>query len=92
MECWTYPFVQAFGNFDSAFGQSLFSFTPYTPWNINLARLQQEKNILEDGLAVCVTYIHALRTKQARNERLLKDLSLARPRRKKAEYNQRQLE
>lgn len=91
MECGTYPFVQPFGNFDGAFGQSFFSFTPYTPWNINLIRLQREQGVLENGLATTVTYLHALLAKQARNERLLQEPALARPKRKKAQHKQRQL-
>ncbi|KAH7395123.1 hypothetical protein DE146DRAFT_615218 [Phaeosphaeria sp. MPI-PUGE-AT-0046c] len=92
MECRIYPFVQPFGNFDGAFGQSFFSFTPNTPWNISLARLRQEKDILENGLAITATYLHALRTKQVKIDRLLQEPALARPKRKKAQYKQRQLE
>jgi hypothetical protein len=61
--------------------------------DIDLPRLQHEREFLENGLANCVTYLHALRKKQARNERRLStDPSLPRKKRKKIQQNKRELE
>ncbi|KAF1841281.1 uncharacterized protein K460DRAFT_348164 [Cucurbitaria berberidis CBS 394.84] len=62
-------------------------------WPFDLARLLSEKEILENGLANCVTYLHALRKKQARNERrLIKNPSLPKKKRKKIQQSKRELE
>jgi hypothetical protein len=58
-----------------------------------LSRLRYEKEILENGLANCVTYLQALRKKQVRNERRLStDPSLPRKKRKKLQQSKRELE
>jgi hypothetical protein len=62
-------------------------------WPHGIYKLQSEKEILEDGLANCVTYLQALRKKQARLERrLVTDPSLPRKKRKKIQQNKRDLE
>ncbi|CAO2654628.1 Nn.00g113610.m01.CDS01 [Neocucurbitaria sp. VM-36] len=62
-------------------------------WPFDLARLLSEKDILENGLADCVTYLHALRKKHARNERrLITSPSLPRKKRKKIQNSNRELE
>lgn len=59
-----------------------FSYSPYSPYSpysneipislpYDLIRLHQEKDILSKGLADCVTYLKALREKQAKNARQL---------------------
>jgi hypothetical protein len=59
----------------------------------DISRLQHEREILENGLVNCVTYLHALRRKQARNDRRLNaDPSLPRKKRKKIQQNKRELE
>lgn len=66
---------------------------PRTIWIRDLARLRNEQDILENGLATCVTYLLALRKKQARNERLLHlEPSPPRKKRKKIEQSKRALE
>ncbi|KAI4650338.1 hypothetical protein J4E93_002694 [Alternaria ventricosa] len=62
-------------------------------WNVDLSTLQSEKEILEDGLANCVTYLQVLRKKQARTERrLVTDPSLPRKKRKRFQQAKRELE
>ncbi|KAI4942067.1 hypothetical protein J4E91_010265 [Alternaria rosae] len=62
-------------------------------WNADLSTLQSEKEILEDGLANCVTYLQVLRKKQARTERrLVTDPSLPRKKRKRFQQVKRELE
>jgi len=69
------------------------SFVPYSPWDVDLARLRNEQDILENGLATCVTYLLALRKKLARNERSLNlDPPPTRTKRKKMEQSKRMLE
>lgn len=64
--------------------QNLYPVNNALTWPYDLARLLSEKDFLENGLANCVTYLHALRKKQARNERhLITDSSLPRKKRKK---------
>jgi hypothetical protein len=58
-----------------------------------LSRLELEKDLLETGLANCVTYLQALRKKQARNERrLVADSTLPRKKKKKIQQSMRDLE
>jgi hypothetical protein len=61
------------------------------PFTIDLIKLWHEKEILENGLATCVTYLHVLRKKQARYERLLNHDSPS-TRRKRKKVQQRKLE
>ncbi|EOA87112.1 uncharacterized protein SETTUDRAFT_153859 [Exserohilum turcica Et28A] len=57
-----------------------------------LSILELEKEICENGLANCVTYLQALRKRQARNERRLHtDSSLPRKKRKKIQQSTREL-
>lgn len=59
----------------------------------DIARLLSEKEVLDNGLANCVTYLHALRKKQARNERRLSaNPSLPRKKRKRIQQAKRNLE
>ncbi|KAF2024559.1 hypothetical protein EK21DRAFT_104581 [Setomelanomma holmii] len=59
---------------------------------VSSSPLRHEKDILEDGLANCVTYLNALRKKQARNERLLSvDPLPPRRKRKKIQQSKREL-
>jgi hypothetical protein len=70
-----------------------FSANETTPWPFEISTLQTEKDILEDGLADCVTYLQVLRKKQARTERrLVTDPSLPRKKRKKIQQEKRELE
>ncbi|KAH7350381.1 hypothetical protein BKA66DRAFT_476466 [Pyrenochaeta sp. MPI-SDFR-AT-0127] len=62
-------------------------------WPFEVARLLSEKEVLDIGLANCVTYLHALRKKQARNERRLStNPTLPRRKRKKIQQSKRELE
>jgi hypothetical protein len=62
-------------------------------WSFRISKLQSEKEVLEDGLANCVTYLQVLRKKQARTERrLVTDSSLSRKKRKKTQQGKRELE
>ncbi|KAF1831094.1 hypothetical protein BDW02DRAFT_71186 [Decorospora gaudefroyi] len=62
-------------------------------WPVDLLRLQAEREILENGLANCVTYLHALRRKVARTERrLCAEPSLPHKKRKKMQQGKRELE
>ncbi|KAH7089272.1 hypothetical protein FB567DRAFT_440896 [Paraphoma chrysanthemicola] len=73
--------------------QNLSHVDPYNIWTLNTARLQHEKHILEIGLANCVTYLNALRKRQARNERLLSEDQLPpRKKRKRIQQSNRELE
>lgn len=61
--------------------------------SFELSRLEYEKEVLENGLANCVTYLQALRKKQARNDRrLVADPSLPRKKRKQIQQSKRELE
>lgn len=53
------------------FFRSLVTADPYSVWTVDVLRLRHESEVLENGLADCVTYLHALRKKYARNERQL---------------------
>ncbi|KAB2110109.1 hypothetical protein AG0111_0g475 [Alternaria gaisen] len=62
-------------------------------WSFRIPKLQSEKEVLEDGLANCVTYLQVLCKKQARTERrLVTDSSLSRKKRKKIQQGKRELE
>lgn len=62
-------------------------------WSSNLSRFGYEKEILENELANCVIYLHSLRKRQARNERVLGATPPpTRKRRKKIQQTQRELE
>jgi hypothetical protein len=62
-------------------------------WPIHLSRLKSEREILDNDLANCVTYLHALRKKQARAERHLStNPSLPRKKKKKIQQSKRALE
>jgi hypothetical protein len=70
-----------------------FSANETPAWPFEISTLQTEKEILEDGLADCVTYLQVLRKKQARIERrLVTDPSLPRKKRKKIQQGKRELE
>ncbi|RAR01486.1 hypothetical protein DDE82_006475 [Stemphylium lycopersici] len=61
--------------------------------SFELLRLEYEKEVLEDGLANCVTYLQALRKKQARNDRrLVTGPSPQRKKRKQIQQSKRDLE
>jgi hypothetical protein len=66
-----HPSVHPFNPFYGIANRPMFNVDPGTAWTVDSARLRHEKDILENGLADCVTYLHALRKKQARLERLL---------------------
>lgn len=87
------PFSHRTYHFDVISTQSPISFVPYSPWDLDLARLRNEQEILENGLATYVIYLLALRKKLARNER---SLNLVPPptltKRKKMEQSKRMLE
>jgi hypothetical protein len=62
-------------------------------WLFDLSTLQSEKEILENGLANCLTYLQVLRKKQARTERRLgTDVSLPRKKRKKLQQVKHELD
>ena len=62
-------------------------------WHTELTRLHCERDVLENGLANCVTYLQALRKKHARTEQCLAtDPSLPRKRKKKIQQRKRGLE
>jgi len=62
-------------------------------WPTELSRLHCERDVLENGLASCVTYLQALRKKHARTERrLVTDPSLPRKKKKKIQQRKRELE
>ncbi|KAF2829515.1 hypothetical protein CC86DRAFT_260482, partial [Ophiobolus disseminans] len=87
-----YP-TQALSHFSGFFLQSFVSADRYSVWNVDVARLQHEKDVLENGLANCVTYLHFLRKRQARNDRLLNfDPQPPRKKRKKIQQNKRELD
>jgi hypothetical protein len=72
--------------------QNMVTADPYGAWNVDLSRLRHETELLETGLGNCVTYLHALRKKHARNERLLNlDPLPPRKKRKKIQQSQREL-
>jgi hypothetical protein len=66
-----HPQLHQFSPFYGIVNQPVFSVNLNTTQTIESVRLRHEKEILEDGLADCVTYLHALRKKQARIERIL---------------------
>ncbi|KAH4015583.1 hypothetical protein HBI25_198050 [Parastagonospora nodorum] len=87
------PFSHQTCQVDVVSQQSPVSFVPYSPWDVDLAMLRNEEDILENGLATCVTYLLALRKKLARNERSLNlDPPPTRTKRKKMEQSKRMLE
>jgi hypothetical protein len=93
MECGFYPPGYQFSQFNGSSNKTLFAANPHTTWTVSLARLRHERDILENGLANCVTYLHVLRKKQARNERLLNlEPAPARKKRKKIQQNKRDLD
>jgi hypothetical protein len=93
MECPCSPFSHQTCQVDVVSQQSPFSFVAYSPWDLDLAMLRNEQDILENGLATCVTYLLALRKKLARNERSLNlDPSPTRTKRKRMEQSKRTLE
>ena len=89
MECVISPFA----HFSGAFNLNPCLIDPYNTRTLDIARLRHEREILEIGLANCVTYLHALRKKQARNERLLNLNPLPpRKKRKKIQQSKRELD
>jgi hypothetical protein len=87
------PFAPHYNLYNNVFEQGLFPVDPRAVLTVDLARLRYEKAILEDGLATCVTYLHVLRKKQARNERLLNhDSPSTRKRKKKMQQGKRELD
>jgi hypothetical protein len=88
-----HPFAHQPNQFNDFFKLTSFGTVPRTTWTGDLAWLRNEQDILENGLATCVTYVLALRKKQARNERLLHvDPSPTRKKRKKIEQSKRVLD
>jgi hypothetical protein len=70
-----------------------FSANEASTWPSGISKLQFEKEILENGLANCVTYLQVLRKKQAQTElRLVTNPSLSRKKRKKMQQSRRELE
>jgi hypothetical protein len=93
MECGFYPGANHYSHFDGISTKPVFTVYPNSTWTVDLARLRHERDILENGLANCVTYLHVLRKKQARNERLLNvDPAPTRKKRKKIQQNKRELD
>jgi hypothetical protein len=91
MECRPSPFIHPFTLFSNPFNRNPFHQNPFP--SADLARLNNEKDILENGLANCVTYLNVLRKKQARNERLLNTDPLPpRKKKKKVQQNKRELD
>jgi hypothetical protein len=86
-----HPQLHQFSHFYGITNQPVFSVNPNTAQTIEPARLRHEKDILEDGLADCVTYLHALRKKQARIERIL-ELNPILTRKKRKQMLQRKYE
>jgi hypothetical protein len=92
MDCIS-PTAHHLSPFNWVANQSLFHVDPHNTWTVDLARLRHEKDILENGLASCVTYLSALRKRQARKERLLSvDPLPPRKRRKKIQQSKRELD
>ncbi|KAJ4334701.1 hypothetical protein N0V95_009102 [Ascochyta clinopodiicola] len=58
----------------------------------DLIRLQQEKNVLSKGLADCVTYLKALREKQANNACRINTVPSAQKKEKKMQQTRRHLD
>lgn len=72
--------------------QSLVTVDPYGLWNVDVSRLKHEREVLENGLANCITYLCVLRKKYARNERqLTHDPLPPRKKRKKIQQSNREL-
>jgi hypothetical protein len=93
MEYRVFPPTHVTSQFDGASNKTLCTVQPHNTWIVNLARLRNERDILENGLANCVTYLHVLRKKQARNERLLNlEPAPSRKKRKKIQQNKRALD
>jgi hypothetical protein len=87
------PFAPHYGRYIRVFDQPLFPVDPRAVLTVDLARLRYEKEILENGLATCVKYLHVLRKKQARNERLLNhDSPSTRKRKKRMQQSKRELD
>jgi hypothetical protein len=81
-----------FSQFGGLIVQNMVTSDPYSAWNVDFSRLRHETELLETGLGNCVTYLHALRKKYARNERLLNlDPLPPRKKRKKIQQSQREL-
>jgi hypothetical protein len=71
---------------------TLVTANPYSVLTVDILRLRHESGVLENGLADCVTYLHALRRKHARNERQLNiDPLPPRKKRKKIRQSNREL-
>jgi hypothetical protein len=93
MQCGFYSPGYQVSQLDGSSNKTLFAASPHTTWTVDLTRLRHERDILEKGLANCVTYLHVLRKKQARNERLLNlEPAPARKKRKKIQQNKRDLD
>ncbi|EUC45428.1 hypothetical protein COCMIDRAFT_5340 [Bipolaris oryzae ATCC 44560] len=74
-------------------GNYFFPIEDTFPYSVQVSRLELEKDLLENGLANCVTYLQALRKKQSRNERrLAADSSLPVRKKKKIRQSMRHLE
>jgi hypothetical protein len=87
------PFAPHYGLYNGVLNQGLLSVDSRAVLTVELARLQYEKEILENGLTACATYLHVLRKKQARNERLLNhDSPSTRKRKKKMQQSKRELD
>lgn len=81
---WSYPALPAFQTYPISHALAASS---------DLTRLYVEKEILEKGLADCVTYLHALRGKKSRIDRQIETGSkLPRRKRKQIQAIHRQLE
>lgn len=93
MEYETTPFALYTASHDRAFKSYPFGISLGNPLIADLANLQNEKEILENGLANCVTYLLALRKKRARNLRkLTTDPLPPRKKRKKIQQSNRDIE
>jgi hypothetical protein len=89
----SHSFTRQSNHFDVAYKQVSTCVVPQILWTVDLVKLQNEHDILENGLATCVTYLIALRKKLARTEWSLNlDPPPSRKRRKKMEQSKRILE
>lgn len=93
MDINVYPFAYQPVHHGSTFNQYHPFLSASNIWSSELAKFRYEKEILENGLANCVTYLHALRKRQIRDAKLLSTSpALPRKKRKKIQHNKRELE
>jgi hypothetical protein len=87
------PLPQEYDSVNRTLACYPYHWNPFSSTGHDLTRLHNEKNVLEKGLADCVTYLQVLRKKQAENARKVAVVSaISQKKKKKAQQIKRHLD